>query len=522
MKRSQRRLLTLLVAVPMLVVGCALFYMMGMALLEGSPRGFWRSLEWSAETLSTTGYGADARWSHPLMVIFVVLVQFIGVFLVFLIIPIYLVPFLEERFEERLPRQADAKLQDHVIVCKYGPAVETLIERLRPSRTVPLVIERDEATARTLVEHGTNVVFAREDDDALNLCNLDRARALVANGRDEENGALILRARQLGFRGDIYALVEEPAHRRPMELAGATAAYTPRHILAAALAARASDKIAPPIYGIEQMRGIELRQYRVKRNGPLAGRRAAETKQLAAPLTLAGIWSGGTLQTAALEHATLPADAILLLLGNADAFEALRPEEGFVSLRSEGTFLVAGFGEVGAKVHQLLTDAGEVVRSIDRRASELIDVTGNVLDPEVLRRGGIEATRAVILALDSDDATMFATVIAREVAPDVPIIARVNHARNVANIYAAGADFALSISEVSGQMLSHRLLRDSSTASTSSHLQIARVERDLRSETIDCSIVAVEQNGELLGPNAPGTVDAAWICGTTEALRKVR
>ena len=80
-------------------------YMWGMAALEGKPRDFWQSLEWAGETLSTTGYGADSPWRHPLMVLLVVAVQFLGVFLVFLIFPIYLIPFLEERFETRLPQE---------------------------------------------------------------------------------------------------------------------------------------------------------------------------------------------------------------------------------------------------------------------------------------------------------------------------------------------------------------------------------------------------------------------------------
>ena len=73
----------------------------------------------------------------------------------------------------------------------------------------------------------------------LEKARLHRARALVANGTDDENAAIILAARQLGFAGDVVALVEEPYHRKPMMLAGATAVYTPRHILGAALAARA-------------------------------------------------------------------------------------------------------------------------------------------------------------------------------------------------------------------------------------------------------------------------------------------
>ena len=52
------------------------------------------------------------------------------------------------------------------------------------------------------------------------------------------NAALTITARQLGFTGDILGLVENPLHRQPTILAGATAAYTQRHVLGAALAAR--------------------------------------------------------------------------------------------------------------------------------------------------------------------------------------------------------------------------------------------------------------------------------------------
>ena len=104
----------------------ALLYMLGMTYLEGQPRGFWRAFEWAGESLSTTGYGADSTWRHPLMIVYVVLVQFIGVFLVFLVIPIYLIPFLEERFETRLPKDAP-KMSDHVIIFHHSATVATAV-----------------------------------------------------------------------------------------------------------------------------------------------------------------------------------------------------------------------------------------------------------------------------------------------------------------------------------------------------------------------------------------------------------
>src|SRR5207302_8323709 len=109
------------------------------------------AIEWAAETLSTTGYGYDSHWSHPAMVILVVAVQFVVVFLFFLIVPIFMIPFLEERFEERLPREA-GEISHHIVIYRFGPAVETRLQRLRTDGIPSLVVETDEAAARAVLE----------------------------------------------------------------------------------------------------------------------------------------------------------------------------------------------------------------------------------------------------------------------------------------------------------------------------------------------------------------------------------
>lgn len=524
-----------MIAVPLFVVLSGAIYMVGMARLEGKPRSFWQSVEWAAETLSTTGYGYDAQWSHPVMVLFVVGVQFAGVFLVFLIIPIYLVPFLEERFEERLPRQAPAALSGHVIVYRYGPAVEMLLERLRSARVPALVVERDEHVARSLIDREVPVVFSREEEESLDICNLRDARAVVANGRDEENGALILRARQLGFRGPIYALVEEPAHRRPMELAGATAAYTPRHILAAALATRVSERISPRLSGLEQLDGLELREFRVRSGTPLIGSAFSDSPLATAGAILAGQWIRGKLSSGG-PSVRLESGSILLLLGSEAVLRRIAADDAqVVALANAGPFLVAGFGEVGMKLHELLTDAGDEVLAIDRVPRANVSVIGNVLDPYVLRSAGIEKARAVVLALDSDDATLFATVIVRDTVASIPIIARVNHARNVDNIYRAGADFALSISEVSGQMLSQRLLGDRRLTGAS-HLRVHKrpaadfigkhPDSVLPQGSEECSVIAIRRGESLLSSFGPDLRlqpdDHVYFCGSEEGIRLIR
>ncbi|MBS1248140.1 MAG: hypothetical protein H6R48_929, partial [Proteobacteria bacterium] len=51
--RSTRRLLALLALLPVAVLVLGGLYMLGMIYLEGNPRGFWASLEWASETLTT-------------------------------------------------------------------------------------------------------------------------------------------------------------------------------------------------------------------------------------------------------------------------------------------------------------------------------------------------------------------------------------------------------------------------------------------------------------------------------------
>src|ERR1043165_6649685 len=275
MQRTTRRLVLLGVGVVVFLVVSAVLYEIGMARMENQHLTFWQSLEWASETFTTTGYGHDNRWTNPLMIALVITVQFVGVLSAIVVVPLIILPFLESRFEERLPREA-GDIAHHVVVYRFGPPVEALLQRLRANNVPSLVVETDEGNARALLETGQRIVFVRSDEDALDVCRLAEARALVANGRDQENAALTLRARQSGFAGESYAFVEGPAPRKPMELAGVTAAYTPRHIIAAALAAHASDVISPRLPGIDAIGGLRRCEVRVTPSSVAAGRTLGE------------------------------------------------------------------------------------------------------------------------------------------------------------------------------------------------------------------------------------------------------
>jgi len=534
MLRSQRRLLVLVVSLAVLLVVAAVLYMLGMAHLEGQERGFWQALEFTAETLSTTGYGADETWRSPVMTMYVILLQFLGVFLIFLVFPVYLIPFLEERFEVRLPKEAP-ELSDHVIIYRYGPAVSTLLDELASAGVDTLVIESEGPAARHLIEQGHLVIAGSLDEGVLEKVSLDRARSLIANSTDDEDAAVILAARQLGYEGEAVALVEEPFHRKPIMLAGATATYTPNHVLGAALAARASQRVSPTVADAQHLgKGLQVSEVRIPRGSSLAGQSLAQAglgKRTG--VSVIGQWVDGRLVTPPTASMRLEPDGIVILVGSVDnvrRFEEICGEA--LPLRRSGPFVVAGYGEVGRKVVQLLSDVGEEIVVIDRVDREGVTLVGDALDSRILEEAGVGGAQAAILALDTDSATMFATVILKDLAPDVPVIARVNRAENVERIHRAGADFALSISQVSGQILARRLLGEEAV-SVDPQLKVLRVsasalageqivEMGIREQT-GCSVVAIER-GETLMMDFEAdfrfeSEDAIYIVGSSRATR---
>ncbi len=459
LKRSTRGLLLWVASLPTVALLLALLYMAGMNYLEGSPRGFWWSLEWAAETLTTTGYGADSHWNSPALVLLAIVGQFLGVFLVFLVFPIYVMPFFEERFEGRIPGALPVMAgRKCVLLYQYGPAVAMLVDDLARFGRHVVVLEEDREVARRLMERGIEVVHASLSDEHLDLGPLCGAEAIVANGEDHNNTALILIARELGFKGQIFALVDEPLHRHPVQTAGATAVYTPRHVLAAALAAKASRRIQRRVSGLQQIGAhVTLAEMRIHPQSQLAGRTLVDVQiRERFGVTVVGRWVEGEFQPGVKGDARLESGSIIVVIGSPQGVERLG--ELMTPLRQGGKIVILGHGEVGRKIVELLHDAGEPTTVIDVTDWPGVDVVGNALDLNTLERAGVRDASAVVLALSNDNEALFAATVVRDFAPQVPLIARVNQAQTVKRLYRAGTDFALSIGQVAGQLLAHQML----------------------------------------------------------------
>ena len=529
-QRSTRRLLTLLALLPAAVLVLGGLYMLGMIYLEGNPRGFWASLEWASETLTTTGYGADARWNHPLMTLYVMLTQFMGMFLVFMIFPIYVLPYFEERFEARLPR-ALPPMAGQTLFYRYGPAIDSLLEECQRAGSGFVIFEEDMTLARNLRERGYPVVYGNLDEDPEALAGVERARAIVTNADDHANATCILVVRERGFEGPVYALADNPLYRPPMLKVGASAVFTPTHVLGGALGARASTRISPPAEGLHLLgEQVEVGEFRVRPDSPLAGQLLGDLHlRERHGVTVIGQWRGGRFATAKGPDTRIVPGAILVAVGaHANLAQVGRLA---APLRRSGPIVVAGYGTVGGKVVEMLRDARELTIVIDEQLAPGVDVVGNVLEHATLERADVRGASAVVLALSNDSEGVFATAVVRDYAPEVPLIVRVNRAPNVPRLYQAGADFALSVGQVAGEILAYHLLGEQAVA-FEQRLKFIRVGpgalvglhpwRAQARERTGAAVIAVERDQNVLvkfdeafrvGPD-----DILFVCGTQDGL----
>jgi len=124
-------------------------------------------------------------------------------------------------------------------------------------------------------------------------------------------------------------------------------------------------------------------------------------------------------------------------------------------------YLICGYGRVGRQVAKDLRAGGVPFVVIDDNPDvrehadeeEVLLVEGRGSDDEILQEAGIERARAVIACVDSDAENIFATLTARELRPDIPIVARAAVESSERKLIRAGANEVVSPYKASGRTM---------------------------------------------------------------------
>jgi voltage-gated potassium channel len=129
-------------------------------------------------------------------------------------------------------------------------------------------------------------------------------------------------------------------------------------------------------------------------------------------------------------------------------------------------YLVCGFGRVGRQVVRDLRAAGAKYVVIDRNpesleaaaAADIPYLEGEASDEQLLCRAGIERARALIACVDSDAENVFITLSARELRPDLTIVARASGEESEQKLKRAGAQRVVSPYRSSGSEMARLAL----------------------------------------------------------------
>jgi Trk K+ transport system NAD-binding subunit len=267
---------------------------------------------------------------------------------------------------------------------------------------------------------------------------------------------------------------------------------------------------------VELGEGFDVVELPVQAGSELADVRVAESDiRERTGANIVGAWFRGEFVSPPSPDAYIDEQTILLVAGHEEQLE--RVKELTLSeqrRRRPGHVIVAGYGMVGATVRRAIEDADQPIDtvSLDREDREGVDIVGDVTDVEALERADIDSAGTVILALPDDTATVFATLVVRDCAPDVEIVARAETTESVRKLYRAGADYVLSLSVVSGRMLAATILQED-VISFGQGIEVIRTGggalagrtlrgADVRART-GCTVVAVERDGEFIADLDP-------------------
>jgi voltage-gated potassium channel len=144
--------------------------------------------------------------------------------------------------------------------------------------------------------------------------------------------------------------------------------------------------------------------------------------------------------------------------------EARRMQRRIANLNDH--YLICGFGRVGRQIARDLRHAGVSFVVIDDNPEvrefleemEVLHIEGRASDDQVMLEAGIERARAVIACIDSDAENIFATLTARELRPDIQIVARAAEEPSERKLIRAGANDVVSPYKTSGRAMAQLAL----------------------------------------------------------------
>jgi voltage-gated potassium channel len=454
LRRNGRTLLKLLLFIVLVVVLYSLVFHLIMAQVEGRRHPWFAGPYFVLVTMSTLGFG-DIVFESTLGQIFSVWVLLSGIVLLLSVLPfmfirLVYVPWLEKQGQQKVPRSVPATLRGHVIICAWDAIAPGLVSRLSAQQIPHVVIEPDPEIATRLHQEKVPVVLADREDrltyEAVGAC---RARLLLANVDDIHNTNIALTVREVAADLPIVAIADQQDSVDILEMAGASQVVHLKQRLGEQLAIRVNAGHAQT-HVIGSYQSLLIAEFPAHRT-PLAGKTVRETRlRESIGLNVVGIWERGRLVQAGPDT-PISQQSVLVALGTDEQMAAL-DELMIIYDPNPHPVIVLGGGKVGRAAAATLRKRNIPVHIVEknealREAAEAVAdrvLIGDAADRRCLEAAGIDKAPSVVLTAHDDALNVYLAVYCRKLNPELRIVSRITHERNVEAVHRAGADLVLS------------------------------------------------------------------------------
>lgn len=511
-------------------------YNVGMAIWENRPQPLYRSLEVVIQSFTTTGYGEDAPWETPQMNLLMILMQFAGIGLILTAVDVFAVPWLRTVLTSSAP-EAAPPLEDHILVCGHTPRMDAFIAELDTRDRDYILIEPDQETARDLHEANYRVIEGDpESTETLANASLGSANCVIIDAADDRSASITLAVRDASPDVRVITLVEDADLAQYHTAAGADDVLSPRQLLGASLSEQLPTVVTTEIDdGITIGDDFELVELTVAPESDLAHTTLANAAlRDKFGVNVIGAWLESEFKTPLDFDDELEPGTRLLVAGAPDQVESLREitNSAIREFTAQRTIL-AGYGDSGRAVYDALSGSSTRLTVLDIEQQAQVDVVGDAREPSVLEEAKVSDADALVLTVADDTTAIFTTLIARELNPDLRIVARANEEADVEKIYRAGADYVQSLATVSGRMLASTVFEDEEVLSYETQVNVVRTpagglggntlaNEEVRTQT-GCTVVAVIRDGETITEFDPAGFmfdadDEVVITGADDAI----
>jgi voltage-gated potassium channel len=161
--------------------------------------------------------------------------------------------------------------------------------------------------------------------------------------------------------------------------------------------------------------------------------------------------------------------------------------------RLKNHYIVCGYGRIGRVLCRHLKRANIDVAVIEKDSGQIpvmdedgvLYIVGEATDENSLIKAGIERAKAVIAALATDTDNVFLVLTARQLVPELLIMARASQETAKIKLRAAGANYVESPYEMGAVSMAHRIIRP--TVTSFLDLAFAHKRKDIQMEEIPVS-----------------------------------